>query len=158
MKKVYICLFTCVTSRAIHLELVNDLTADTFLCCFSRFVSRRGIPSLIVTDNAENAKNAAKRLVALFELQEVVEFENDKGIKWDFNLPKEPWWGGFFERLMKSKQRHPAALTKLTNRRQIDKNQNTAIQPDSRRKFDKSKLFTKILCQLITQAMDSTLM
>ena len=32
MRKVYICLFTCATSRAIHLELVNDLTADTFLC------------------------------------------------------------------------------------------------------------------------------
>ena len=105
MRKVYICLFTCATSRAIHLELVNDLTADTFLCCFCRFVSRRGIPSLIVTDNAKTFKNAAKRLVALFELQEVVEFMNDKGIKWDFNLPKAPWWGGFFERLVKCTKR-----------------------------------------------------
>ena len=37
----------------------------------------------------------------MFELQEVVEFMNDKGIKWDFNLPKAPWWGGFFEHLVK---------------------------------------------------------
>ena len=105
MRKVYICLFTYATSRAIHLELVNDLTADTFLRCFRRFVSRRGIPSLIVTDNAKTFKNAAKRLVALFELQEVVEFMNDKRIKWEFNLPKAPWWGGFFERLVKCTKR-----------------------------------------------------
>ena len=81
------------------------MTADTFLRCFRRFLSRRGIPSLIVTDNAKTFKNAAKRLVALFELQEVVEFMNDKGIKWDFNLPKAPWWEGFFERLVKCTKR-----------------------------------------------------
>ena len=99
MRKVYTCLFT--TARAIHLELVNDLTADAFLCCFRRFVSRRSIQGLIVTDNAKTFKNAAKRLVALFELQEVAEFMNDKGIKWDFNLSKAVWWGGFFECLVK---------------------------------------------------------
>ena len=96
MTKVYISLFTCANSRAIHLKLVSDLTADTFLHCFCRFVSRRGIPSLIVTDNAKTFHNAAKRLVALFELQEVVEFMDDKGINCDFNLPMAPWWGGFF--------------------------------------------------------------
>ena len=91
MRKVYICLFTCATSRAIHLQFVNDLTADTLLHCFRRLVSRRGIPSLIVTDNAKTFTNAAKRLAALFELQEVIEFMHDKGIKWNFNLPKAPW-------------------------------------------------------------------
>ena len=101
MRKVYICLFTCATSRTIHLELVSDLTADTFLCCFRQFVSRRDMPNLIVTDNTKTFKNAAKRLIALLELQEAVEFMNDKRIKWDFNLPKAPWWGGFLERLVK---------------------------------------------------------
>ena len=81
------------------------MTADTFLHCFCQFVSRRGILSLIVTDNTKTFKNAAKRLVALFELQESVEFMNDKGIKWDFNLPKALWCGDFFECLLKCAKR-----------------------------------------------------
>ena len=58
---IYVCYFENDSSG------ISDLTADILLYCFRRFVSRRGIPSLIVTDNAKTFKNAAKRLVALFE-------------------------------------------------------------------------------------------
>ena len=51
-EKVYICLFTCATSRAIHLEVVTDLTVDTFLLAFRRFASRRSLPQIVVSDNA----------------------------------------------------------------------------------------------------------
>ena len=51
-RKVYLALFTCGISRAVHLEVVPDLSTSAFLRCFKRFVSRRGTPSIIVTDNA----------------------------------------------------------------------------------------------------------
>ena len=43
--KVYICLFTCAVTRNIHLELVRDLSAESFINCFRRFCSRKSLPS-----------------------------------------------------------------------------------------------------------------
>ena len=60
-------LFTCGTTRALHLELVPDLSTQPFLLCFKRFVNRCGIPSLVVTDNAKTFKAASKKLIALFK-------------------------------------------------------------------------------------------
>ncbi len=51
--KTYVALFTCGTSRAVHLELAPDLTSEKFLFCFCRFTSRRGISRIMVTDNAK---------------------------------------------------------------------------------------------------------
>ena len=101
MAKVYIALFTCATSRAVHLELVPSLDAPTFLLCLGRFIGRRGLPKLIVSDNAKTFQASEKTLVSLFELEDVQEHLSSKGIRWQFNLAKAPWWGGFFERLVK---------------------------------------------------------
>ena len=94
--------FTCSTSRAIHLELVPDMSTETFLLCFKRFVSRRGIPSLVVTDNAKKFKSASKKLIALFKSAKVQAYLTEKRIKSKYNQAKAPWWGGFYERLIKS--------------------------------------------------------
>ena len=101
MTKVDIALFTCATSRAVHLELVSSLDAPTFLLCLRRFIGRRGLPKLIVSDNAKTFQASEKTLVSLFELEDVQEHLSSKGIRWQFNLAKAPWWGGFFERLVK---------------------------------------------------------
>ena len=71
MTKVYIALFTCATSRAVHLELVSSLDATTFLLCLRRFIGRRGLPKLIVSDNAKTFQDSEKTLVSLFELEDV---------------------------------------------------------------------------------------
>lgn len=68
MTKVYITLFTCATSRALHLELVSSLDAPTFLLCLRRFTGRRDLPKLIVSDNAKTFQASEKTLVSLFEL------------------------------------------------------------------------------------------
>ena len=52
MKKSYIALFTCSVTRAIHLELVGDLSSPTFIQTLRRFSSRRGMPSIMISDNA----------------------------------------------------------------------------------------------------------
>ena len=85
MKKTWMCLYTCCVVRAVHLDLVPDLTTPAFLRCFRRFVSRRGLPSQMVSDNCKMFKAAAKAI---------------REVKWIFNVPKAPWWGGFFERLV----------------------------------------------------------
>ena len=68
MTKVYIALFTCATSRAVHLELVPSLDAPTFFLCL---IGRRGLPKLIVSDNAKTFQASEKTLVSLFELEDV---------------------------------------------------------------------------------------
>ena len=49
--KVYICLFTCATTRGVHLDIVTDLTTDTFLLALRRFTSGKSLPQVIVSDN-----------------------------------------------------------------------------------------------------------
>eukprot|EP00794_Sanderia_malayensis_P004267 gene4267-biopygen3471 len=100
MEKCYIVLYTCCTSRAIHLDLVTDLTGPTFLRSFRRFTARRGMPSLINTDNAKTFKFSAKFLDSLADNQSFMAFLMDRRIKWRFNMERAPWWGGYFERLV----------------------------------------------------------
>ena len=103
--KVYIALFSCCVTRAIHLELVRDLSAETFLCCCRRFVTRRGVPSLIVSDNANTFKESEKAIRRLFNQPKVKSEMQTKRVTWQFNLERAPWWGGFFERMVRSMKR-----------------------------------------------------
>ena len=88
MEKVYIALFTCGSSRAVHLDVVPDLSAETFIRSFKRFICRRGIPRLIVSDNAKTFKTAARFLSSIFELPEVQSFLLNHKVKWKFNLER----------------------------------------------------------------------
>ena len=98
--KVYICLFTCMATRAVHLELAKDLSAATFLNLFKRFVYEHGVPRLIVSDNGSNfvaVDGALKNIEADHTVQT---FLQEKFIKWKFIRPRAPWEGGFYERLI----------------------------------------------------------
>ena len=61
-KKVWVCLFTCLTVWAIHMELVEDMSAEKFILCLCRFVARRGTPRQIISDNTQQFKIARIRL------------------------------------------------------------------------------------------------
>ena len=97
MSKCYITVFSCCISRRIHLELVPDLNTATFLNCFRRFTSRRGTPSLIITENAKTFKAADMFLGKLYEDQKVREYISRKRIQWRYILAISPWVGGFYE-------------------------------------------------------------
>ena len=103
--KVWVCLFTCCATRALHLDLVVDMTTEAFIRCFKRFVARRGIPRVIVSDNSKTFKSADKVIAEILNHPEIEEFFSGICVKWNFNLEKAPWWGGFFERLVKSTKR-----------------------------------------------------
>ena len=86
-EKRWICLFTCASTRGVHLEIVNNLTTEEFLMAFTRFASRRGKPNHLYSDNAPTFKKAARHLA---------------DVTWQFIPPAAPWWGGFWERLVRS--------------------------------------------------------
>lgn len=102
MEKVYIALFSCCVTRAIHLELVEDLSAAAFRRCLRRFTARRGTPALIVSDNAKTFQATEKALNKLFDHPEIQADLEHMRVEWKFNLERAPWWGGFFERMVAS--------------------------------------------------------
>ena len=100
MRKIYSALFTCCVMRAVHLELVEDLSVETFKRCLRRFIARRGIPALIVSDNVKTFKGMEKQLRTCFRQPQVKDEMQNHLIEWRFNLERAPWWGGFFERMV----------------------------------------------------------
>ena len=64
MNKVYIALLTCAATRAVHLELVPNLSAESFIRALARFKGRRGIPVLVVSDNGKTFKDSRVQAVS----------------------------------------------------------------------------------------------
>ena len=75
--KVYICLFTCSATRAIHLEMVESLNTSVFIHCLRWFTGRRGVLSLIVNDNPQTIKAAARFMKKLIKTDEVRKYLED---------------------------------------------------------------------------------
>ena len=101
-RKVWICLYTCCTTRAVHLDLVPDMSTQAFIRSFKRFAARRGFPIRIVSDNAKTFKAASKTIRDALESPETKQFYNSIQLKRNFNLERAPWWGGLFERMVQS--------------------------------------------------------
>ena len=98
--KVYICLFTCASTRAVHLEVVTDLTENTFLLAFRRFASRKSLPEVMISDNASTYTAVAKQIEELTRSSTLTEKLNNYGTTWKFIPKRAPWYGGFWERLI----------------------------------------------------------
>ncbi|GFT95176.1 integrase catalytic domain-containing protein [Nephila pilipes] len=99
----YIALFTCATSRALHIELVSDLTTNKFLLALQRFVGRRGLPNTIYTDNATTFHAANKELILLWQTlssAKTQQYYAQNGITWRFIASRAAWLGGWWERLI----------------------------------------------------------
>ena len=61
-EKAYICLFNCLVTRAVHLEVTEDLTTTTCMTAIRRFIARRGQPQLFLSDNGSNFLGARKQI------------------------------------------------------------------------------------------------
>ena len=85
--------FTCCVCRAIHLEVVLDMTTTAFLRCVKKFAARRGLPRRFLSDNAKTFKSAAKFLKAVSDHPDTKKYLSSTGIEWRFNLERAPWWG-----------------------------------------------------------------
>ena len=107
-QKRYLCVFTCVETRACHLEMTTSLNADSFLMAFSRFVKRRGNPSVMISDNGTNfvaAERELREAAEQIDWQKVECRSADDGIKWRFSPPRSPHFGGIFEAVVKAAKR-----------------------------------------------------
>ncbi|EYB93587.1 hypothetical protein Y032_0180g773 [Ancylostoma ceylanicum] len=109
-EKMYVCLYTCLTTRAVHLKVVENMTSSAFLNSFVRFVFRRGVPKLMRTDCGTNFKLGQFVIEKLFEKNDesdslVKTYSASEGMKWIFNPPGSPWMGGVWERLVGSVKR-----------------------------------------------------
>ena len=98
--KAYVCLFTCAATRAIHLELLCDLTTIEFVYALRRFISCYSIPSLVISDHGTNFVGTDNFLKTVFEETEVKAYLDGNQIKWKFITARAPWLGGSYERLI----------------------------------------------------------
>ena len=89
MKKQYVLIITCAVARAVHLELVSDMSVKCFMLGFRKFVSRRGLPSFIMSDNSLTFQCANRELTAILNHQRFQAYFMKKGIKWQHYLGGE---------------------------------------------------------------------
>lgn len=122
-QKAYIAIFVCFFSKAVHIEIVEDLSTPAFMACFRRFVSRRGIPVEVYSDNGLNFKGASRELRELYAFlnddsfqAEVHEDGFKRGITWHFIPPRAPNFGGLWEAAVKSAKR---TLSKVLGSRSL---------------------------------------
>jgi transposase InsO family protein len=102
-EKRYGVLFTCLSTRAVHLELAHHLTSDSFILAFRRFVDRRGTPAVVYSDNGTNLCAGEKEMRAeLEEINKNLQLAAEKReIEWRFSPPSAPHFGGVWERLVR---------------------------------------------------------
>jgi len=100
VKKCYIALFTCMVSRAVHLEVAIDGTSDAFARAFRRFVAYQTIPQVVYSDRGSNFVGFQPMLNELMEDSQMDQEMRRNRIEWRFIPAKAPWFGGIWERLV----------------------------------------------------------
>jgi hypothetical protein len=103
--KRWVCLFTCPSTRAVHLEVCHSLTTDSCLMALQRFTARRGCPSLVISDNGTNfvgAHNELKKLAEQWHSSPIQDHLALAHISWKFSPPGAPHFGGVWERMVQS--------------------------------------------------------
>ena len=102
--KVWISLFTCMSVRAVHIEVARDMTAEQFLHCFRRSTAHRGTLKMMYSDNTPHFKLADKTLEqAIHEVlasESVQTYAANHNIVWRFAVELAPWMRGFYKRLI----------------------------------------------------------
>ena len=84
--KVWMALFTCYVTRAVHLDAVPDQSSPAFIRCLKRFVARRGLPRPFISDNGKTFKVASKYLDTVFKDGSVQEHLTGLGVTWQSNV------------------------------------------------------------------------
>lgn len=107
-EKRWIALFTCLTTRAVHMEVAQDLSTDACLSCINNFCNLRGIPARIRSDCGTNFVGADRKIRRTDDFIDQTEVQRElgtRGIEWLMNCPANPEAGGVWERLVQSTKR-----------------------------------------------------
>ena len=113
IENYYFILFTCFHTRAVHIAITKNQSAEEFQRVLKEFIVRRDQPSCIMSDNGGNFVSTAQWIKTLKRDDNLHNFLAHQGIEWKFNMSKAPWWGGLWERLIGLTKR---ALSKATGR------------------------------------------
>lgn len=112
-QKAYICLFICLVTRAVHIELAVDLSTAAFINAFKRFISRRGTCLNMYSDNGTNFIGAKSYFDELSKMVNSKDYKTalsyeflQEGITWNFNPPSAPHFGGSWESNIRSIKLH----------------------------------------------------
>ena len=117
--KRYGCLLTCLTIRALHIEILHSLRADSRINAIRTFISVRGCPKEIRSDNGTNFARADKELrnaVEQWDHHKISHFCTQREIKWKFNPPAASHMGGVWERMVQTTKRVLKSLLKEQDR------------------------------------------
>ncbi|XP_052567192.1 uncharacterized protein LOC128093655 [Culex pipiens pallens] len=112
--KAYVAIFVCFATRAVHIELVSDLSTQAFLSALRRFVARRGRPKEIHSDNGTAFKGASNELRKVYSMlktdqesrKSILDYSAANEITWHFIPPRAPHFGGLWEAAVKSAKHH----------------------------------------------------
>lgn len=112
-QKAYICLFVCLVTKAVHIELASDLSTESFLNAMKRFIARRGPIGTCYSDCGSNFIGSKSYLDEMYNLIHSEEYRDkfanelrDKRIEWKFNPPSAPHFGGIWEGNIRSVKMH----------------------------------------------------
>ena len=112
-EKIYIAIFVCMSTKAVHMELVSSLTKEDCILALTRFISRRGMPQKIFSDNGSNFFGATNDLIELKILLDksdkensLINFVNQRCCEWLTIPPRAPHFGGLWEAAIKSMKLH----------------------------------------------------
>ena len=111
--KRYGCVFTCLTTRAVHIEITSSLDTDSFINALRRFISLRGNPSSVYSDNGSNFHTGEQEMRTAIDdwnQRAICEFLRLKNISWKFNPPYDSHMGGVWERVIRSIRKILTAL------------------------------------------------
>ena len=111
-------LFTCLTIRAVYVEIAHSLDTSSFINALCRFIARRGVPQEIRSDNGTNFTSADKELrqaIGKWNQEMIKGFLPQKDILWVFNPPTASHMGGTWERMLRSVRKILNAVLKEQN-------------------------------------------
>ena len=106
--KAYGVIFNCLSSRAVHIDIAPDYSTETFLMVFRRFVSLRGYPTQLYSDNGPQLVSANNELINItknFNQEQLQTFGVVEGFQWKFTPADAPWQNGISEALIKTVKR-----------------------------------------------------
>ena len=113
--KRYGVIFTCLTIRAIHIEVIHSMNTDSFVNALRRFMARRGKPEIIRSDNGTNFTSGEREIreaILLWNQENIHEFLVQRNVQWIFNPPTASHMGGVWERIIRSVKKVINALLK----------------------------------------------
>ena len=117
----YLCIFVCFSTKAVHIEVISELTTKALLLCLHRFCDRRSCPKTIFSDNGSNFRGAQSYLRNIYQFirsdtttSEIHQHLLKDGVDWNTIPQRSPHFGGLWESAVKS-MKHPATCHWLSS-------------------------------------------